>query len=68
MFPNSSMVEHLTVNQVVAGSSPAWGVQYGSVVQLVRMLACHARGRGFESHPNRSKSPSFGAAFITVHR
>ena len=26
---------------------------YGSVVQLVRTLACHARGRGFESHPNR---------------
>ena len=23
------------------------------VVQLVRMLACHARGRGFESHPGR---------------
>ena len=26
---------------------------HGSVVQLVRTLACHARGRGFEPHPNR---------------
>ena len=27
--------------------------QIGPVVQLVRTLACHARGRGFEPHPNR---------------
>ena len=26
---------------------------FGLVVQLVRTLACHARGRGFESHPGR---------------
>ena len=26
---------------------------YGSVVQLVRTLACHARGRGFDPLPNR---------------
>ena len=26
---------------------------YGPVVQLVRTLACHARGREFESHPGR---------------
>ena len=25
----------------------------GPVVQMVRTLACHARGRGFESHPGR---------------
>ena len=31
------------------------GEGYGSVVQLVRTLACHARGRGFEPHPNRQK-------------
>jgi hypothetical protein len=27
----------------------------GSVVQLVRMLPCHGRGRGFESRPVRSQ-------------
>jgi hypothetical protein len=26
----------------------------GVVVQLVRIRACHARGRGFESRPHRS--------------
>ena len=26
---------------------------YGLVAQLVRALACHARGRGFEPHPSR---------------
>ena len=26
---------------------------FGPVVQLVRTLACHARGRGFDSHPDR---------------
>ena len=25
----------------------------GAVVQLVRIRACHARGRGFESRPHR---------------
>ena len=27
----------------------------GAVVQLVRIRACHARGRGFESRPHRDK-------------
>ena len=29
---------------------------YGLVAQLVRALACHARGRGFEPHPSRHTS------------
>ena len=29
----------------------------GRVVQLVRTLACHARGRGFEPHPGRHILP-----------
>ena len=31
----------------------ARAAQNGAVVQLVRMLACHAGGRGFESRPLR---------------
>ena len=30
----------------------------GSVVQLVRIRACHARGRGFESRPDRQQGQS----------
>ncbi len=37
----------------VMGSTPIISSIYGPVVQLVRTLACHARGRGFESHPDR---------------
>ena len=29
----------------------------GAVVQLVRIHACHAWGRGFESRPHRAKAP-----------
>ena len=31
------------------------GKTHGPVVQLVRTLACHARGRGFEPNPGRHK-------------
>ena len=31
----------------------------GSVVQLVRMLPCHGRGRGFESRPVRKNVLNF---------
>ena len=27
--------------------------RYSSIAQLVRALACHARGRGLKSHPGR---------------
>ena len=33
-------------------------IKYGSIVQLVRMLACHARGRGFKPRWNRQKTES----------
>src|SRR5699024_612701 len=42
------------------------GTQRGAVVQLVRMLACHAGGRGFESRPLRhysSKKPASRGLF-----
>ena len=32
---------------------PCSSHQIGLVVQLVRTLPCHGRGRGFESHPDR---------------
>ena len=45
--------EHLPYKQGVTGSSPVVPTTDGLVVQLVRTLACHARGRGFEPHPGR---------------
>ena len=45
--------EHLPYKQRVTGSSPVVPTIFGPVVQLVRTLACHARGRGFESLPGR---------------
>ena len=51
--------EHLPYKQRVIGSSPIVPTREsnrildGPVVQLVRTLACHARGRGFEPHPSR---------------
>ena len=61
------MGEHLPYKQRVIGSSPVvptskrWGNEgarpssppNGPVAQLVRALACHARGRGFDPHPDR---------------
>ena len=46
--------EHLPYKQRVIGSSPIVSTS-GPVAQLVRALACHARGRGFEPHPGRHK-------------
>ena len=38
--------------------------QGGAVVQLVRILACHARGRGFESRPHRKGVSPKGLLFL----
>ena len=47
------MVAQKTVNLLVVGSNPSRGAKYGAVVQLVRIPACHAGGREFESRPLR---------------
>ena len=45
--------EHLPYKQRVIGSSPIVPTTFGPVVQLVRTLACHARGRQFEPDSGR---------------
>ena len=47
------MVERDLAKVEVAGSSPVIRSIFGPVVQLVRTLACHARGQGFESPSGR---------------
>ena len=49
--------EHLPYKQGVTGSSPVVPTTFGPVVQLVRTLACHARGRRFEPVPGRQFLP-----------
>ena len=40
----------------------------GPVVQLVRMPACHAGGRGFEPHPGRHLNYSFASVAQSVEQ
>ena len=67
--------EHLPYKQRVIGSSPIVSTNrsnrdgFGLVAQLVRALACHARGRGFEPLPgrqNRYDSYRIGFQFASV--
>ena len=54
----AQLVEHVTFNDVADGSNPSQDTIYKNkiyavVVQLVRISACHAEGREFESRPPR---------------
>ena len=56
--------EHLPYKQRVSGSIPDAPTKYGPVVQLVRTLGCHARGRGFEPHSGRQIFCAFVAQLV----
>ena len=55
--------EHLPYKQRVIGSSPIVPTN-GLVVQLVRTLACHARGQGFEPPSGRQKPLLLSRGFL----
>ena len=48
--------EHLLCTQGVIGSIPVSSTNSGAIVQLVRTPACHAGGRGFDTHSSRHRS------------
>ena len=60
--------EHLPYKQRVTGSSPVVPTKYGPVVQLVRTLACHARGRRFEPVPGRHLKVNYADVAHLVER
>ena len=49
----AQLVEQWSPKPRAEGSNPSAPAIYGPVVQLVRTLACHARGRRFEPVPGR---------------
>ena len=70
----AQLVEHVTFNDVADGSNPSQDTIfkletiYAVVVQLVRIPACHAGGREFESRPPRHMFLIYFWAFSSVGR
>ena len=62
------MVAQKTVNLLVVGSNPSRGAKFGAVVQLVRIPACHAGGREFESRPLRQMRVSYNGITLRCQR
>ena len=60
--------EHLPYKQRVTGSIPVVPTIRGPVAQLVRVPACHAGGRGFESLPGRHIFLIFGQLAQSVEQ
>ena len=56
--------EHRPYKARVVGSIPTAPTNNGVVVQLVRIPACHAGGRGFEPRPLRQINAPKGAFFL----
>lgn len=54
------------LNPAVAGVPITRDKIIGLVVQLVRIPACHAGGRGFESRPDRKKLREIGAFLVLL--
>ena len=50
---SNGLVLKTSVRKRTGGSNPSSSTNFGLVVQLVRIHACHARGREFESRPDR---------------
>ena len=50
---SNGLVLKTSVRKRTGGSNPSSSTNFGLVVQLVRIHACHAWGREFESRPDR---------------
>ena len=60
----SIYLHHLNKSeQLIRGSSKGYLNKNGGVVQLVRISACHAEGREFESRRHRKKAAQMGCFF-----
>lgn len=53
LSPFSLVVRTLPFHGNNTGSNPVKGIFKGKITQLVRVLACHAKGRGFKSRFSR---------------